>query len=86
MNEELKKTRIGRKFLLETVSKLFNAEQAPVLHKLKLLDLSCIAEIAQKIRLYKIKKDTVLPTLKRGMFVLIKGRLEVKAHWKKSHL
>lgn len=84
MNEELKKTRIGRKFLLETVSKLFNAEQAPVLHKLKLLDLSCIAEIAQKIRLYKIRKDTLLPTLKRGMFVLLKGKMEIKPHWRNN--
>ena len=86
MDEDSKKSKNGRKFLLGTISKLFSSERAPVLDKLKLLDVSCIAEIAQKIRLYKIKKDTVLPTLKRGMFVLIKGRLEVKAHWKKSHL
>jgi len=84
MDNSLKKTKIGRKFLLATVGKLFEPERAPILSNLKLLNLDCIAEVAEKIRIYKINKGTYLPTLKKGMFVLLKGYLEVKTHWNVS--
>ena len=49
---------------------------------LKLLNLDCIAEVAANIKIFKLKKGSFLPTLKKGMFALLEGNLEVKTHWK----
>jgi len=46
MDNNLKKTKLGRKFLLNTVGKLFEPERAPILSNLKLVNLGCIAEVA----------------------------------------
>ena len=56
MDDSLKKTRQGRKFLLATVTKLFDPDRAPILSMLKLLNLDCIAEVAANIKLFKLKK------------------------------
>jgi hypothetical protein len=84
MENSLKKTKHGRKFLLATVAKLFEPDRAPILSMLKLLNLDCIAEVAANIKIFKLKKGSFLPTLKKGMFALLEGNLEVKTHWKVS--
>lgn len=82
MDLALKKSRDGRKFLLRTFGRLFNPETIPVMHKLNLLQLDSIAEIAESVTVFKLKEGVTLPTLKQGMFILLQGKLTVKTHWK----
>lgn len=41
-------------------------------------------EIASKFRVIELDKDQYLPTLKKGMYVLLEGKLSCTTHWNKK--
>ena len=82
MDQRLKDMVTGRKFLCRTLGKLFEPSNAPLLSLLSLLGQDQIAEVASRIEIMKMKEGTALPTLKKGMFMLLRGNLEIKTHWK----
>ena len=49
---------------------------------LSLLELDSIAEVASQMKVMKMKAGSHLPLTNKGMFVLLKGRLDIKTHWK----
>ena len=67
---------------MRTLGKLFSPNSAPVLEKLSLLSMESIAVVASNVKVLKLKRGTQLPTLKKGMFIVLSGSFEVKTHWK----
>jgi len=69
---------------MRTLGQLLNMGNSPVLGMLNLLSLESVSEVSSKLRVLKLEKGCQLPTLKKGMFVILKGKFEVKTHWNRA--
>lgn len=43
-----------------------------------------LLDFAQRLRVIELKDGAKLPVLKRGMFIVLQGSLNVLTHWKLS--
>ena len=82
MNERQRQTPQGRGFQARTVHKLFSPIICSLLVKLHLQIPDLINEVGNELRLYHLEKGALLPTMKDGMWFVLKGRLRSKTHWK----
>ena len=61
---------------------LFDPNVCDLLPMLKLQSMDLLTEIGNSLTLIELSKGQTLPTLKSGMWILLKGKVEVKTHWK----
>lgn len=45
---------------------------------------SPFTEVASQFRILELKEGAALPTLKKGMYILLEGELECRTHWNKE--
>ena len=81
MDPDLKKTTAGRNFFNRTVAKLLKPPYCNLLNSVFLQTPEIEFQVASEGRILCLSKNSVLPTLKSGMFIILSGTFNIKQDW-----
>ena len=71
----------AKRFLMRTIGKIMRPPQCTVFELNYINETEQIIEFANHLQVVKVKRGSSLPTLKRGMFILLDGSFKVTTHW-----